>query len=301
MSAALRRNVTIGLALVIISLFLIVLDTRSALNGPKGLVSNLVAPMGKALSELGEDAGGFREGGDPELRAEVERLEQENEELLAENARLRELESEVESLRASLNFQVSRPELSYVTADVISRDPQSREKFLIINRGADDGVQVGMPVVSPNALVGQVVDVEPGRSRVLLVIDSAFQIGGKLQNAQAEGIVYGRWQEGGRVVMRHIPYDVEVKDDDIIVTSGKTLSVPAGLVIGRVMGIDRDQAENEIEIEVLPLVDFDGLQSVTVITGSSGQSSTGEQPPSQPTPSNTPVQASPEQEQQTNP
>lgn len=296
---------TIGLALIIVSLFLIILDTRGALDGPKGLVSNLIAPMGNALSKLGDAAGGFREGGDPALRAEVDRLTQENEELLAENARLRELESEVESLRASLNFQVSRPELSYVTADVISRDPQSREKFLIINRGSDDGVQVGMPVVSPNALVGQVVDVEPGRSRVLLVIDSAFQIGGKLQNAQAEGIVYGRWQEGGRVVMRHIPYDVEVKDDDIIVTSGKTLSVPAGLVIGRVMGIDRDQAENQIEIEVLPLVEFDGLQSVTVITGSSAQPQSGEQPPSQPTPATTPaaptVQPSPEQEQQTNP
>lgn len=258
--------------------------------------------MGQALSDLGEDALGFQEGGDPNLRAEVARLEEENGKLLAENARLKELESEVESLRAQLQFQESRPELQYVTADVVSRDPQSREKYIIINRGSNDGIEVGMPVVSPNYLVGQVTEVEPGRSKVLLVIDSAFQIGGKLQKAQAEGIVYGRWQEGGRVVMRHIPYDTNVPEDDIIVTSGKTVSVPAGLVVGRAMDIDRDQAENEIVIEVLPLVDFDSLRSVTVITGTTQEPPSGGQPEQpEPQPEEPEQQSTPGQEQQTNP
>jgi cell shape-determining protein MreC len=70
--------------------------------------------------------------------------------------------------------------------------------------------------------------------------------------------------------MRHIPIDAEVSADALAVTSGKTERVPAGLVIGKITDVRRDEVENEIQLEILPLVDFDELSSVTVITGETG-------------------------------
>jgi rod shape-determining protein MreC len=58
-----------------------------------------------------------------------------------------------------------------------------------------------------------------------------------------------------------------VSDDALAVTSGKTARVPAGLVIGKVIEVNRDEVQNETQLEILPLVDFTELSSVTVITG----------------------------------
>lgn len=278
-SPATRRNLLVLAAIVLGALLLILVDSRGWLDAPKRAASAVLTPAGREFTSLGERAGARDPGGDPDLRKQLSDVTAERDQLLADNARLKEQASEVESLRQQLKFQESRPDLTYLTADVIGRDPQSREKYILINRGANDNVQVGMAVVSPNFLVGQVVDVEANRSKVLLVIDSGFQTGGRLQTARAEGIVYGRWQEGGRVEMRHIPYDVSIDDKEIVVTSGKTAGIPEGLVVGKVMEIQKDQAQNETVVEILPLVNFDNLQSVTVITGT-----TAGQPTEQATP-----------------
>lgn len=267
LSETARRNILVLASMILLALLLILLDSRGWLDGPKRLASGAVAPVGRALTSLGEQTGARDQGGDPNLRKQLADLTAERDRLLAENARLTELVGEVESLRQQLKFQESRPDLTYLTAGVISRDPQSREKYIVINRGSDDGVQVGMAVVSPNFLVGQIVEVEANRAKVLLIIDSGFQTGGRLQTARAEGVVYGLWQEGGRVEMRHIPYDVNIDDKEVVVTSGKSVGIPEGIVVGKVMEIRKDQAQNQTVVEILPLVNFDNLESVTVITG----------------------------------
>ena len=280
MSATARRNLAVIAAVVVAALLLMFADTRGWLNAPKRVADAVVSPVSSALTSLGMGIGSDKPGGDQSLRQQLDEVTAERDALLAENAKLKELSSEVENLRQQLNFQESRPDLTYVTAEVISRDPESREKFVIINRGSDDGLQVGMAVVSPNFLVGQITEVEAHRAKVLLIIDSGFQTGGRLQMARAEGIVYGLWQEGGRVEMRHIPYDVNIDDREVVVTSGKSAGIPEGLVVGKVMEIKKDQAKNETVVEILPLVNFDNLESVTVITGT-----TPGQPQEQATPS----------------
>lgn len=264
-----RRSTLVLLAgLVVLSLFLMLLDSRDKLDGPKSLLVAIVSPLGESLTDLGERASNIGEGGGDEvLQQRLDDVSEERDRLLAENAQLREQGREVEQLRDLLEFKQTNPQLTLVTADVVSRDPGSREQYLIINQGSNAGIEVGMPVLSPNFLVGQVTEVEPERARVLLVIDSSFQTGARIQGIEAEGIVYGRWQFGERAVMRHVPVDAEVSTDALAVTSGKTERVPAGLVIGKVMEVRRDEVQNETRLDILPLVDFAELSSVTVITG----------------------------------
>lgn len=269
MTLTLRQTAVLLAGLLVVSLALIVLDGRNQLDGAKGALGGIVAPVGESLSGLGGRFSGSREVGDAELIAENDRLRNENAALLADNAQLRTLEPRVEQLEAQLEFQQARPDLVEITAGVVGRDPQSREKFLIIDRGSSDGLAVGMPVVSPHFLVGQLVEVDPNRAKVLLVVDSAFQTGALLQSTGDRGIIYGRWQAGGRMVMRHIPTDAEIVENELVVTSGTTSGVPAGLIIGQIIdeGVERDELRNEVQADVVPAVNFDELQSVTVITG----------------------------------
>ena len=270
MTIAQRRNVILVVTLVGISLLFIMLDSRNRLDGPKGLLGMVVSPIAGLLTDFGDQVAGWGDGKTTDQDRELADLQARYDALLKENAQLQVASERVVELEKQLDFQESHPELAALSADVLLRDPQSREKIIIINRGSNDGVAVGMPVVSPNFFVGQVTEVEPNRARVLLVVDSGFQTGARLQGSDKDGIVYGQWQEGGRVVMRHVPIDTEVRtgeNGDLVVTSGRTEGVPAGLIIGKVLEERKDALENEIELEVVPLVDLDNLQAVSVILG----------------------------------
>jgi rod shape-determining protein MreC len=269
MTLTLRQTAILAALFVTVSMALIMLDGRHKLDNFKELASGFISPVSEALTDLGD--GVFtRGGGDANLQAELDAVTAERDALIAEKSQLLEQLQEMEDMRALLQFQETRPELQLLNADVIARDPRGSEKYVIINRGSNDGIVVGMAVVSPNYLVGQVTSVEPTRAKVLLSIDSGFQIGARLQTTRDEGIVYGRWQLGGRLLMRHLRVDAQIAESELVVTSNKTERVPEGLVIGKALSITRDTLQNETEIEVLPLVDFDNLQTVTVITGGPG-------------------------------
>ncbi|HEX2283153.1 MAG TPA: rod shape-determining protein MreC [Thermomicrobiales bacterium] len=267
MTLTLRQTATLLTALIVVSISLIVLDGRNQLDGAKGALGEIVAPVGESLSGFGARFAPSNSATESELAAENERLRDERDALLAENARLRELEPKVQQLEDQLLFQEAQPNLISLPANVVGRDPQSREKFIVIDKGAADGVAIGMPVVSPHFLVGQVIEVDEDRSKVLLTVDSAFQTGALLQDSRSRGVIYGRWQAGGRMVMRHIPTDTEMSEGELVITSGMTSGIPEGLIIGQVIDMERDDLRNEVQADVIPAVNFDALQTVTVITG----------------------------------
>ena len=158
-----------------------------------------------------------------------------------------------------------------VPATVIAYDPDALQQAIVIDRGANAGIQVGMPVVSPDFLVGLVTEVEADRARVTLLIDSSMQIGALLQESRAEGIVYGQWQRGGLLELRHLDPNTPVREGELVVTSGRTARVPAGLVIGTVYGGEREVEASELRLAVRPLVDYKALRSVSVILTSEDQ------------------------------
>jgi rod shape-determining protein MreC len=208
---------------------------------------------------------GDRFGNTRELEEENKRLQAEIEQLQAAQARVHELELENKQLLAQANFAVLYPEYKSVPARVIGRDPALNEKVLILDRGSDDGVRKGQPVVSPDFLVGIVVEVWPNRSKVRLIIDQDMVIGVLLQDDRGAGIMYGRWQQGGRLTVKHINRDVTVKEQDRIITSGLTAGVPKGIPIGFATSWRKDEPTDSLQVEVVPYVNFDGLESVSIV------------------------------------
>src|SRR6476619_2322557 len=145
-SVTTRQGIVLATLLVIVSLALVLLDGRHKLDGPKSLLASATSPISRSLTNLGDRV--RTRGGKSDLQTKYDAL-------LSENAQLKVQAQAAQQLRDQLNFQQQNPTLTLLPANVISRDPQSRGKYFVIDRGSDDGLQVGMAVVSPNFLVGQ--------------------------------------------------------------------------------------------------------------------------------------------------
>ena len=267
--APLTRGQLLALVLVFVvtALALLTLDRRNLLGPLKGVIERPLFAVSEQFTSLGNGLREFtsRFGNVGELRTENERLQAENDRLRASDARVKELELENKQLTEQANFAVKFPQYKSVPARVIGRDPTLAQKVLVIDRGSDDGIKMGMPVVSPSFLVGLVTEVAPRQAKVRLIIDQNMQIGVLLQQERAAGIMYGRWQQGGRLTVQHIGRDVTIAPNAIVVTSNWTLHVPQGLPIGFVTKVTRDEQADSQQLEVAPYVNFDSLETVSII------------------------------------
>ena len=267
-SLSARRVAAVVILFIATSSGLILLDQQQRLDTLKGPATTLVQPFADALSRLGQRISSVVGGDTSDAASQLEQVTAERDRLLAENARLKQLEQEVNQLRQQLGFQQAYPQLATAPANVIGHDPDGVRRMIVIDRGAEDGIREGMAVVSPDYFIGQVTEVEAHRSQVTLVIDATCQIGASVQRSGAEGVVYGRWQAGGWLDLRHLDPAADVAEGDVVVTSGRTALVPPGLVIGKVYAVDREQQADTLTASVSPLIDFSQLRVVTVILNS---------------------------------
>ena len=203
LSLTVRQTAALVAAFVILSAGLITLDHQQKLDLVKRPLNALTQPVVRLFSLAEHRIVSIGAPSDSEAGGQLASVTAERDRLLAENSRLKQIEQEVTHLRQQLGFKTAHPDLKTTPVSVIGRDPESMQRFLVIDRGSNDGIQRGMAVVSPDFFVGQVTDVEPERARVVLSIDVSYQVGGVVQNdSHAEGVVYGRWQDGGRMQMR---------------------------------------------------------------------------------------------------
>jgi rod shape-determining protein MreC len=210
----------------------------------------------------------------PDFRSDVEKqlasAQKELDAVKAENANLQAQLAEFQMLDAEIQAEARRPELEYVAATVIGHDPTGKQKYVVINKGSADGIEVGMAVTDPNYYVGQVVEVWDDQAKIMFIIDSSSRVGAQLLDSQADGIVVGQWQAGGRLQMQNVDRDAEVEDGELVITSGvlttETRGVPPNIIIGTVFGEPTEaERSNEVAWEVRPAVDFDKLRTVWVV------------------------------------
>ncbi|MGC8668517.1 MAG: rod shape-determining protein MreC [Chthonomonadales bacterium] len=201
------------------------------------------------------------------LDAEVQRLRAENARLTAENARLREAEITARRLRSQLGFVQQLPH-SHVAADVIALFPNPNFRTLVINRGSRAGVRVHSVVVAPEGLVGQVYDVAPTTSAVLLLTDAASAVGARVQRPTSRAVGVCKGNGTDLLTLAYLPQDADVRIGDTIISSGLGGSggvYPAGLVIGTVASVSTNIAGAERIVKVKPAVDASRLEEVYVI------------------------------------
>jgi rod shape-determining protein MreC len=177
---------------------------------------------------------------------------------------LREIASDYQRLAELLDYTTTVSNQEYIAADVINVDTSAFLRTISINRGARDGITVGMPVVTRQGLVGRILNVSANASRVMLVTDQSSAVSGRLQTTRGEGSVIG--QLSGNLRMTFIPIGQTIQEGDLVITSGLGGNFPPDIVIGQVTSIRQVEAEGYQEAEVRSLNNFDTLEIVLVIT-----------------------------------
>jgi rod shape-determining protein MreC len=188
-----------------------------------------------------------------QLEAEVSRLQSQIIELQQQN-------SELQVLSALLDFARTHSENEYITAAVIGRDISPFLHYVIINRGSDDGLRRGMPVVSSQGLVGRVAAVTADGARVQLITDPDTAINVRIQPSGAEGLLQGSIT--GDITVAAIPQDASIQTGDLILTSGLGGNFPPDMLIGQVSGVRQRPVELFQTATVEPVVDFSQLEIV---------------------------------------
>ncbi len=259
------KIITLLLTFVVISVGAILLDNRGLLDPVKRPVESLISPITGSFSRVAQGTGSGAE-------ADMAAMTAERDHYRSESIRLQNAEGENTQLREQLGIEQKYADFDVLSAGVLARDPSNSQKFITIDKGADDGMAVGMAVVDPNNYVGQITEVGPTQSRVTLLIDTQANPLSVEIVTGGDGILYGMWQAGGRAEIRYVNIDATPKPGDAILTSsdGSTQSrgVPGGLLIGTVGGTLRSDAlSDELTVPIVPNADFDNLEVVTVILG----------------------------------
>ncbi|MDA1330305.1 MAG: rod shape-determining protein MreC [Chloroflexi bacterium] len=197
------------------------------------------------------------------LRLDNAQLREENANLQTQIIALQQQVSEVELLSALLDFARARPENSYQAAAVIGRDPSPFLHYIIINRGSDDGIRRGMPIVGQLGLVGRVSQVTAGAARVQLITDPAAQVSVQIQPSEVDGVLSGSLT--GDLSIELIPQDAGLQAGDLVLTSGIGGGYPANILVGQVSNVRQEASALFQTASVQPVVDFTRLEIVLVI------------------------------------
>jgi rod shape-determining protein MreC len=197
------------------------------------------------------------------LRQRNAELESEVAELQAQVIQLQQEVGETQVLAALVDFVRVRPENAYRAAAVIGRDPSPFLHYVIINRGSNEGILRGMPVVTNQGLIGRVDAVIADAARVQLITDPASNVNVRLQNAETEASLVG--SVTGDLTLELIPQAIKVQQGDLVLTSGLGGGYPPDLIIGQVVNVRSRDFDLFQQATVQPVVDFNRLEIVLVI------------------------------------
>jgi rod shape-determining protein MreC len=198
------------------------------------------------------------------LRARNTELEAQVSLLQTQVIELQQRVNETEILAALVDFSRTNPESTYKAAAVIGRDPSPFLHYVIINRGSNDDIRRGMPVVTNQGLVGRVDAVIADAARVQLITDPGSSVNVYLQNADTNAVLLG--SVTGDVSLDMISQNVVVEANDLILTSGLGGGYPPDQIIGQVVTLRSLEFELFQKATVQPAVDFSRLDIVLVIT-----------------------------------
>jgi rod shape-determining protein MreC len=235
-----------------------------------------MSPFAEAVNGVGREVRSV-----VDAAAEIDRLRRENAALASENARLEERNRSLEALAVE-NEQLTallaiRNSLEHetVAARVIARELADVSRMVMIDAGAEDGLEIGDVVVgSGGALVGRVTELGASAARVTLINDPASTVIGQIVSSRATGEVAG--DLGGVLVMDKIDATQQVDLGDEVVTAGISLGeairspYPPGLLIGRVVDVVRDPNAVVQTAFVEAAIDLGRLEHLLVITDYEG-------------------------------
>jgi rod shape-determining protein MreC len=198
------------------------------------------------------------------LREDNQQLESEIARLQTQIIQLQQQITDMQVLSALLDFARTNPENRYLAATIIGRDPSPFLHYLIINRGSDDGLRRGMPVVTAEGLAGRIAAVTPAAARVQLLTDPESSVNIRILPSNADAIMTGSLT--GDLSLDQIPQEASVQPGDLVLSSGLGGGFPANILVGQISGVRSLTTDIFQRATIQPVVDFSQLDILLVIT-----------------------------------
>ncbi len=194
-----------------------------------------------------------------------EQLQRENILLLDELSRLRSAAEEINALKSLLELKVTYTgpgEL--IPVSVVGKNITGYRNTITVNAGSDDGVDIGMPLVTSNGLVGRVVMVANRYAQIMPMQNSLFRTSASIQGLRAYGIL--SWAGGGDdLILNYVPKTIEVPIGSIVETSSFSNQFPPHIPIGIVTHTEPEPGLDTQLIYVDPFTDLNRIAEAFVI------------------------------------
>lgn len=178
-----------------------------------------------------------------------------------------ELEDTNQRLLLLLGEYQQRASMNPLHARVVARAPGNWFSVFTLNKGSKDGVKRNMAVITPEGLIGNVVEVTANECKVTTIIDSNFSVGALIESTRAQGSIRGSLGMDGKALCRmyYLPVGSVPRPGDNVITSGVGQGFPSGLPIGTVRESTRSQEDNKFYIVVEPKADFERIEDVLIL------------------------------------
>ncbi|WP_115045481.1 rod shape-determining protein MreC [Xanthomonas arboricola] len=252
------------LVYLVLAIVLIALDSRGGwLSQARRQANLLIQPIWAVAGLPGRIGSQVRDNAATHAQLVEETRDLRNQ-LLVANARLTRLQTAAldnAQLRELLNV-AERRGLDVQLAPILDIDLDPTRQRLLLDAGSRDGVLMGQAVIDAGGLMGQVIEVTPLHSTVLLLTDPDHAVPVSVARNGVRLIVYGR---GDRLELRDIPLSAGVQVGDEIVTSGLGGRFPAGFPVGKVSELHPDDTHAFLVGELTPAAKLDRGRDVLLL------------------------------------
>lgn len=191
-----------------------------------------------------------------QLRADallLERKVQQVASLTAENVRLREL----------LNGR-ERIDQDVMLAELIGVNPDPFQHQVILNRGSEDGVFVGQPVLDAGGVMGQVIETTHYTCRIVMITDARHAIPVEVNRNGLRSIALGQGNHD-ELVLDHVADTADVREGDLLITSGLAGRFPRGYPVAKVVSVVRDPGQPFSVVKARPMARLDKSRQLLLV------------------------------------
>lgn len=169
----------------------------------------------------------------------------------------------IDTVKTDTTTEVRRYE--WLRARVVNNSVALQNNYITIHRGENQGVKKDMGVISPNGIVGTVVNTSENFAVVMTMLNRQSSVSAKLKKGGEISKVQWDGKSPSRVTMMNIPRSANVAKGDSVVTSGYSLSFPPDILVGTVTDVIEDKSSNFLTLQIQPGTNFYSVEYVMVV------------------------------------
>lgn len=246
------KEYIILVVLLVVSLILISLNEQPGIKKVKAISFGTFASVTSLISDVFSTSS---------LRSENETLRRKNAELMLKVNKLRDYEVTNRELKGLVGIKDTTT-FPLLPATIISKSLSRSQNVFTLNKGENDGIKPGMPVINDQGLVGIIYNTSGDFSIVRTLKNSELKLAVKNQRSRVDGLM--KWN-GSDLVIVNVPKTYDIKPNDIIVTSDISSIIPFTIPVGKVVELTQVETGIFNEVRLTPMADLDRSENVFVI------------------------------------